>query len=76
VAYLRNLGIALTQVLNAALGGYPDETTSARAHRLQHRLGWRLARGAINGLFFLERDHCAAAHRAEMDRRQLPPALR
>lgn len=76
MAYLRNLGIALTQVLNAALGGQPDETTSARAHRLQHQAGWDLARGFINGVFFWERDHCAAAYQAEMDRRQRPPALR
>lgn len=63
--------IALDQLLNALLGGWADETLSARAHR---KSDWR--RQAINALFFWQYDHCAASYWAERNRRQLPPDYR
>lgn len=38
--YLSNILIALSQLLNALLGGDPDETTSSRAGKMAHRSGW------------------------------------
>lgn len=76
MSYLRNILIAVTQAGNALLGGYPDESTSARAYRLRHKRGWRVVYLAINELFFWQPDHCAAAYRAERERRHLPPELR
>ena len=46
--YLGNLLIALSQLLNAILGGDPDETTSSRAGRMAHRSGWRLLARLLN----------------------------
>jgi len=71
-----NTLVALTQLVNALLWGWPDETTSARAHRQQHKLRWRVARRVINGVFFLERDHCESAWLAERARRHIPPEMR
>ena len=71
-----NVLIALTQLANTLIGGFPDETTSSRAHRQQEKMRWRIARRVINAVFFLERDHCEAAWLSERARRQLPPELR
>jgi hypothetical protein len=73
---LWNVLIALTQLLNALIGGFCDETTSSRAHRQQHKRRWRLARRAINAVFFWQDDHCRIAWQSEKERRHLPPELR
>ena len=67
---------AVTQLLNALLGGYPDETTSSRAHRKQGKRRWKIARGLINAVFFWQDDHCRQAYEAEVTYRQMPPELR
>lgn len=46
--YLRNLAISLSQMLNAILGGDPDETTSSRAGKMAHRSGWGLLTRLLN----------------------------
>ncbi len=74
--YLLNVLISMTQAGNAIFGGYPDEALSSRAHRQQHKRRWRIARSAINRLFFWQGDHCAGAYLAERQRRQYPPSLR
>lgn len=71
-----NILIALTQLANALLGGWPDESTSSRAHRQQHKLRWRITRRIVNAVFIFERDHCEAAWASERARRHLPPELR
>jgi len=71
-----NVLVALTQLVNALLGGFCDETTSSRAHRQQRKLRWRIARRAINAAFFWQDDHCLAAWQSEKARRHLPPELR
>ena len=71
-----NVLIALTQLVNALLGGWPDESTSARAHRQQHKRRWRVTRRVVNAVFWWEPDHCQAAYFAEKARRHLPPELR
>jgi len=76
--YLLNIGIAIDQLVNSALGGEPDETLSARAHRMRVKghpyWGWTAK--AINALFFWQQDHCLLAHQAEIRRYQFPPAYR
>jgi hypothetical protein len=74
--YLFNLLVCASQMLNAALWGWPDESLSGRAHRQQDRRRWRVVRRALNGLFFWEPDHCEAAYFSEKTRRHLPPDLR
>lgn len=76
--YLLNIGIAIDQLVNSALGGEPDETLSARAHRqrLNGHPYWGWTAEAINTLFFWQEDHCLLAHQAEIRRYQFPPAYR
>lgn len=77
MTYLLKLLIALDQLLNAALGGWPDETLSSAAHRA-HAQGKPAGflRNVIDALFFWQPDHCRRAYRAEQLRRQSPPEFR
>ena len=76
MSYIRRLLIAVDQLLNAVLGGWPDETLSSRAWR------WELAgvrswpRKLIDAIFFMEKDHCLGSYESERLGRQLPPELR
>lgn len=68
--YFYFLAIAVDQLINALLGGYPDETLSARAHRLSSDYpAWAIAKQWINLIFFLEEDHCQNAHEEEEARK-------
>lgn len=76
MSYFRRVLIAVDQLLNALLGGWPDETLSSRAWR------WELSgihswpRRVIDTLFFWETDHCQESYESERLGRQLPPELR
>lgn len=69
------ISIALDQLVNAVLGGYPDETLSARCFR-EHR--WQ--RYVIDGLFFWQaengRGHCEQCYWYEQKRMDLPVEYR
>ncbi|ACO79886.1 hypothetical protein AvCA_37410 [Azotobacter vinelandii CA] len=73
--YWLGLLIALDQFVNAALGGYVDETLSSRAHRE----GWVLAERLIDRLFWWDRQgeihHCELAFYGELAREHFPPAV-
>lgn len=74
--YLLNVLIALDQLVNALIGGYPDETLSASAWlgEQQGKLIPRLMRPVIDFLFLpFERNHCMKAYGAELRRTQSPP---
>ncbi len=70
--------IALDQLLNTLLGGWPDETLSSRAWR------WELAgvrswpRRLIDSLAALlgDHNHCRSSWESERTARQLPPEFR
>ena len=68
---LKQVAIAIDQLLNTLLGGMADETLSARAHRTGSVL-----EPLIDALFFWQADHCADAYRSEKERKQLPPEYR
>lgn len=77
--YLLNVLIALDQLVNALIGGYPDETLSASAYigEQQGRLLPRFFRPAIDFLFRpFERNHCRNAYLAEVKGLQMPRSLR
>lgn len=78
MGYVWNIFIALSQILNALLGGFPDETTSSRLWRLdaQGSALARLARRGVDALFFWQDGHCRLSHEAERKRYQLPPVFR
>ena len=77
-AYAKSVGIAADQLINAVLGGWPDETFSARAYRigvLDGRKGWRRVVWFINKLFFWQRNHCRGAYAKERERKYRPTKI-
>lgn len=64
---LKQIAIAIDQLLNALLGGMADETLSARAHRTGSVL-----EPLIDALFFWQADHCFESYISEKKRKQLP----
>lgn len=74
--YIKNILIALDQLLNALFNGMPDETMSARAWRLEQERGRKWPRILIDTLLFFDRDHCHQSYLSEIERKQLPPSMR
>lgn len=73
MSYVGQILVGVDQLANAVLGGYADETISARAWRLQDENDfWGWFRKLIDGIFFWSPDHCHGAFRAEQLRRQSP----
>lgn len=59
--------------------GHADETLSARAWRLRHRVGtWGRFQRALDWIFARlgDPDHCLGSYIAEFERHQLPEAYR
>ena len=77
--YILNILIALDQLVNALIGGSPDETLSASAYQgeLQGKVLPRIFRLIIDFVFWpFEKNHCFEAWLAEMTRAQLPESYR
>ena len=73
--YILNLLIALDQLVNTLIGGYPDETLSASAYlgEQQGKFFPKLFRPVIDFLFLpFEKNHCRQAYMAELNRWQSP----
>ena len=76
LTYAVRVLIALDQLGNALLGGWPDETFSSRCWRW-HRDGVRhWPRMFVDALFFWEKNHCQESYESERLRMQMPPELR
>jgi hypothetical protein len=71
---MKQVAIAIDQLINTMLGGYADETLSARAHRMRVKKQpyWGWTANVIDKLFFWQEAHCGGAYLAEMKRSQLP----
>lgn len=78
--YLRHNLIALDQLGNALLGGFPDETISARLWRNKHKHHFIRTLSLIVDLFFElltgEKDHCKNAYEWELKKGDLPNLYR
>ncbi|MDR2946319.1 MAG: pseudouridine synthase [Candidatus Adiutrix sp.] len=86
--YLWDIALAFDQLLNAFLGGYPDETFSARVHRKAEagQWVWKLLRRLIDLLFWRDctlgengkrvKGHCQLSYESERERRHCPAELR
>lgn len=77
--YIFHILVALSQLGNALLGGYPDESMSARAHRTDSKGRWPgvVTRPLIDVFFYIvtfgrDKTHCLTAYESERTRRQLP----
>ena len=72
---MKQVLIAIDQLLNTLLLGMADETLSARLWRLQHP-----AHKFVDTLFFWDREghvrHCELSYRAELLRHHLPARYR
>ena len=68
-SYLGNLGTTFSQSLNTVLGGHPDESISARAHRLRPTsLVWAVVAALSDTLFLWEPNHCENAYWSDIRR--------
>ena len=79
MSYPIRILIAIDQLFTALLGGWPDETLSSYAWRLerQGKPAGRIFRPLIDWLFAWEGpNHCERAAMYERMRVQLPPDLR
>ena len=74
--YFGRVLVGVDQLANTLIGGWPDETVSARAWRLRRRPAWGLARRVIDGLFFWQDGHCHASYRSERERAHMTVELR
>ncbi len=74
----KQLAIAVDQLANTLLRGWPDETFSARCWRLKDRQPWRLLRWLVDGLARLcgDRDHCRVSYESELWGLQQAPEAR
>ena len=75
MTYGKRTLIAVDQLINTLLGGWPDETLSSRAYRLAvDGTTWPMR--CIDALFCWEKNHCEQAFDSERIGRQFPPELR
>lgn len=79
--YLINILIAIDQLATTLVGGFPDETLSSYAYRLdrQGKPGGKIFRPFIDWLFSWQDypdGHCKASYDEERFRLQMPPELR
>lgn len=74
---LHQILVALDQLFNALLGGWADETLSARSYRnSSKKRRWMLIKTTIDTLFFWQHNHCFESYLSEMERFQLPAEYR
>lgn len=75
MSYVSQVGLALTRLGNALLGGLAEESLSSRAWRAEgNRKAWgRVTRPVIDALFALfgKDDHCLRAYRYERNKSAL-----
>lgn len=66
--------IAFDQLLNTVLGGYADETLSARAWRVEQngKFFGKIFRPLIDTLLFFDPQHCYNSYLSEKERKQFP----
>jgi len=68
---VKQILVAIDQLVNTLLGGWADETLSSHAYRKHPRLE-RL----IDGLLWFDKDHCYESYVSEQLRTQCPPEFR
>ena len=76
MTYGRAFLIALDQLVNTLLAGWPDETLSSRAYRWERDGVRSWPCRVIDRLFFWEDEHCLQSYQSEREGRQLLPELR
>jgi hypothetical protein len=76
IRWLSQVGLALTRLGNALLGGLAEESMSSRAWRMEtkHKPWGRITRPVIDFAFemFGRNNHCENAYHAERNKAPLP----
>ena len=73
---LKNILIAVDQLVNTLFNGHPDETLSSRAYRWEQSGKRAWPRKLIDALLFFDPNHCWESFESERKGRQLPPEMR
>lgn len=76
MTYGKRTLIAVDQLLNTLLGGWPDETLSSRCYRWARDGVRAWPRKLVDRLPFWKAGHCLRAYEGERKRLQCPPELR
>ena len=76
MTYAKAVLIAIDQLLNALLCGWPNETLSSRCWRWDRDGKRHWPRRMVDALFFWEKNHCQESYESERLRMQMPPELR
>ena len=80
IKYLKNLLIAIDQLINAIFGGSCDETISAvcwRKSQERGHYGHKFLKFVLDVTFSpIKNDHCFQSYLSEMTRKQLPERYR
>lgn len=74
--WLKQVLVSFDQFLNAVIGGWADETFSARCWRLRSHPVWGALRVAVDTVLFFDPRHCEESYKSELQRLQCPPELR
>ena len=74
---VKDLLLAVDQLVNTLIGGRADESLSARSWRLREKdWKWATARKVIDKIFFWEHNHCYNSYVSELNKMQLPSEYR
>jgi hypothetical protein len=74
IQQIKQILIAFDQFLNTLLGGFADETLSARAWRTEQdgKIFGRFFRPLIDTILFFDPQHCYTSYLSEKERKQYP----
>lgn len=72
--YFKGIFVCLDQLLNAILGGYPDETFSSRVYRksVAGQKIWKMLHWLVDKMFFWEDNHCYVSYKNEITGKYSP----
>ena len=74
--HVKQFLIGIDQLVNTICGGWADESLSSRCYRLEMEKGITWPRRLVDTILFFDKNHCEESYQSEIERRQLPPAMR
>lgn len=76
--YCKSVLVSIDQLINAVLGGYPDETFSSRVYRksVARQKFWEVLHWIIDKMFFWEENHCYNAYKNELSGKYSPNEIK
>lgn len=72
---LKQIAVALDQLVNTIFGGYADETMSSRCWRLREFQPYKTLLPVIDTVLFFDPQHCETSYLNEIARKYLPADL-